>query len=111
MEIRYIDGEMPFDRDGQHATGREVAEWVHPTSGGDPVLCWFPEYEGDDTVNLPCTESEIWTADKETGSLIEKCESIEEAAEKIRQYEEYDKEEGTYQENFYDIVNEKHESL
>lgn len=54
--IRYIDGDMPFDRDGQHATGREVAEWVNPTSGGDPVLCWFPEYEGDDTVNLPCTE-------------------------------------------------------
>jgi hypothetical protein len=54
--IRYIDGEIPFDRDGQHATGREVAEWVNPTSGGDPVLCWFPEYEGDDTVNLPCTE-------------------------------------------------------
>lgn len=28
MRIRYIDGDMPFDRDGKHATGREVAEWV-----------------------------------------------------------------------------------
>lgn len=54
--IRYIDGDMPFDRDGQHATGREVAEWVYPTNGGEPVLCWFAEYEGDDTADLPCTE-------------------------------------------------------
>lgn len=56
--IRYIeDGKMPFDHDGQHATGREVAQWVYPTNGvGSPVLCWFAEYEGDYTVNLPCTE-------------------------------------------------------
>ena len=56
MRIRYIDGDMPFDRDGQHATGREVAQWVYPTNGGEPVLCWFAEYDGDDTVGLPCTE-------------------------------------------------------
>lgn len=57
--IREIDVEtygMPFDRDGCHATGREVARWVHPTNGGNPVLCWFAEFEGDDTVGLPTTE-------------------------------------------------------
>lgn len=56
MRIRYIDGDMPFDRDGQHATGREVAQWVYPTNGGKPVLCWLAEYDGDDTVGFPCTE-------------------------------------------------------
>ena len=38
--IRYIDGDMPFDRDGQHATGREVAEWVYPTNGVQLVFRW-----------------------------------------------------------------------
>lgn len=47
---------MPFDRDGEHATGREVAQWVHPTNGGKSVLCWFAEYEGDSTCELPTTD-------------------------------------------------------
>ena len=47
---------MPFDKDGKHATGREVAEWVYPTDGGNPVLCWFAEYEGDCTCELPTTD-------------------------------------------------------
>lgn len=51
--IREIKGDMPFDRDGKHATGREVADWVYPTNGGDPVLCWFAEYEDDSTVDCP----------------------------------------------------------
>lgn len=57
IRIRFIEDDyMPFDRDGEHATGREVARLVYPTNGGEPSLCWFTEYEGDDTCSLPTTE-------------------------------------------------------
>lgn len=51
---------------------------------------------------------EIWTADKETGSFIERFSSIEDAREAIKGYEEEDKKDGVYAPDFYDVVNEKH---
>ena len=50
----------------------------------------------------------IYTADRETGTFIEECKSIEEARELIRLYEEEDIKNGTYEADFYDIVDEEH---
>ncbi len=53
----------------------------------------------------------IYTADRETGTFIGEFATIEEAKKAIEKYEEIDKQNGTYEENFYDVVNENHESL
>lgn len=50
----------------------------------------------------------IYTADKETGTFIDKCASIEEAKSKISEYEDQDKKDGAYSEDFYDIVDGDH---
>ena len=52
IRIRCIVGEMPFDQNGRHATGREV--WDQAAAGN---WCWLPEFEGDDTEDLPVTET------------------------------------------------------
>lgn len=49
MKIRELRN-IPFDKNGRHATGREV---LWETSSGS---IWVDEYEGDDTVDLPTTE-------------------------------------------------------
>lgn len=49
-----------------------------------------------------------YVAAKETGALIEECKSYSEAAELISRYEALDKEEGIYEEGFYDVVDEHH---
>mgnify|MGYP006872994381 CR=1 FL=1 len=53
----------------------------------------------------------LYTADRETGTFIQEINSIEEGLELIREYEEGDKEDGYEPNNFYDIVNEYHESV
>ena len=50
----------------------------------------------------------IYTADKETGTFIEECKSIEEARELIAMYEEQDRINDVYSEDFYAIVDEDH---
>ena len=50
----------------------------------------------------------IYTANRETGTFIEECNSIEEAKELIAQYEEQDKINDVYEEDFYAIVDEEH---
>ena len=52
-----------------------------------------------------------YVSDKETGTFIEKVESIEEGKKIIEQFENADKKEGTFEENFYDIVDEQHCSV
>lgn len=53
----------------------------------------------------------IYTADRETGTFIDEFETIEDAKAAIEEYEEYEKEEGVYEPDFYDIVDENHISL
>lgn len=48
----------------------------------------------------------LWTANKETGTRIEPVTSVEEGLKLIAEYEEQDKAEGTYQDGFYDVVDE-----
>ena len=51
MRIRVSFADMPFDRRGVYATGREV---YRQSLGG--VWSWQSEYEDDDTVDLPETD-------------------------------------------------------
>lgn len=53
----------------------------------------------------------LYTADKETGTFIEEVKTLEEGKKLIAEYERNDKIEGIYEENFYDVVNEEHESI
>lgn len=50
----------------------------------------------------------MYVADKETGTFIEEVKSVEEGKKVVAEYEENDRKEGTYTENFYDIVDEDH---
>lgn len=53
----------------------------------------------------------IYVADRETGTFIEEVNSINAGLKLIAQYEESDKKEGTFEENFYSIVDGEHMSL
>lgn len=50
----------------------------------------------------------MYVADRQTGTFIEEIATVDEGLELIRQYEEADKAEGTYEEDFYEIVGEDH---
>lgn len=50
----------------------------------------------------------LYVANRETGYFIDEVESVEEGLKLIDQYESEDKADGTYEENFYDIVDEEH---
>ena len=54
---------------------------------------------------------QIWTANRETGDLIEQCESMAQAERLIEEYEQQDKDDEAYEPNFYDIVNEDREHI
>lgn len=53
----------------------------------------------------------LYTACRKTGDFIEEVKSIQEGKELIKGYEEIDKSEGDYKDNFYSIVNENHEEM
>ena len=57
------------------------------------------------------TMRKLYIADKETGTFIEEVKTIEEGKKLIEHYEETDKVDGTYTENFYDLVDEEHCSV
>ena len=53
----------------------------------------------------------LYTANAETGMKIEEVETIKEGLDLIYSYENQDRIEGSYNEGWYDIVNEDHESV
>ena len=53
----------------------------------------------------------IYTANRETGDFIEEVTSIEMGKAQIELYEAEDKRNDVFEANFYDVVNENHESL
>lgn len=53
----------------------------------------------------------LYTACRETGDFIEEVNSIQKGKELIKSYEEIDKNEGDYEDNFYAIVDENHEEV
>lgn len=57
------------------------------------------------------TNLEIYTANRETGMKIDKFESVEAAKKAIEQYEKADRNDGTYEADFYDVVDEHSHSL
>lgn len=52
-----------------------------------------------------------YTADKEAGNKIEAFNTVEEALKAIAAYEAEDEKNDTYTPDFYDVVNEDHESV
>lgn len=50
----------------------------------------------------------LYVADHKAGNIIEEVKSIEEGIKLIREYEEEDKKEGTYEEGFYDVEEVDH---
>lgn len=55
--------------------------------------------------------NKYFTADREAGNIIDEFNSIEEAKKAILAYEEEDREDGTYSEDFYDVVDEDRRSV
>ena len=53
----------------------------------------------------------IYTANRENGDFIEEAESVNVAKAMIKFYEDEDKRNDVFEPNFYDVVNENHESL
>ena len=53
----------------------------------------------------------IYVSDRETGTFIEEVASIEEGIMLISRFEEVDKENDSYEADFYDIVDEDHCSV
>ena len=53
----------------------------------------------------------IYTADRETGTFIEECSSVQDVLARIAGYEEQDRSDGSYEEDFYDVVDENHCTL
>ena len=53
----------------------------------------------------------FYVACRETGDFIEMVDSVNDGRNLIDEYEEQDKEDGVYIEDFYDVVNENHCSV
>lgn len=53
----------------------------------------------------------LYVACRETGDFIEMVNSVNAGKNLINEYEEQDKENGVYTEDFYDIVDENHCSV
>lgn len=49
--------------------------------------------------------AKLFTSDRETGTRIEEVSSVEEGKALIAGYEDEDKANGTYEPDFYDVVN------
>lgn len=47
--------------------------------------------------------------DRQAGNKIEEFDSLQEAQNKLQEYEEQDKAEGIYEKNFYEIVEKEEE--
>lgn len=50
----------------------------------------------------------FYTSDRETGTFIEAFDTYQEALDEIKKYEQEDKQNGEYEEDFYSIVDENH---
>lgn len=58
--------------------------------------------------NTIWTAADLYVADRETGTFIELVKSVEAGKELIRQFEERDKADGIYTEDFYTVVDAFH---
>lgn len=52
-----------------------------------------------------------WTRDREAGNKIESFETLEEAREAVKAYEEQDKKDRTFEADFYEIYDEEEEKI
>lgn len=47
-----------------------------------------------------------YTCDRETWTIIDEFATLEEAMAEVKKYEKTDKEEGTYEQDFYDVIDD-----
>ena len=80
----------------------EDGEWVE----SEGTTCSGEWYDYD----LP-NKTRYFTADRQTGTLIDEFDSYAQAEIAIQMYEEQDKKEGIFEPNFYSIVDEEHCTL
>lgn len=50
----------------------------------------------------------IYVADKETGTFIEQVKTVKDGLKLIAEYEQADRQDGTYEDGFYALVDENH---
>lgn len=62
-------------------------------------------------VMMDMEERKVYTADRETGTFIDEVSTIEEGFKKITEYEQADRNDGSYEPDFYDIVDRDHCTL
>lgn len=53
----------------------------------------------------------IYVADRETGTFIEEVKTIADGKKLIEKFEDIDRNENTFTPNFYNLVNEYHETI
>jgi hypothetical protein len=66
---------------------------------------------GGDVVEISDMKNRYKTRDFEAGNEIEEFDTLEEAIEAIKRYEEQDKKEGTYEEGFYEVYDDATEDV
>ena len=98
--------------------GALMAEVDSGVCDGDVMLAYsFSEVSGEwvtDGWFAECGSEEsrvLYTADRETGTFIHMVDSVEEGMELIKQYEQDDKDNAVFVENFYDVVDQNHCSV
>lgn len=99
-------------------TGYDYLGTIYPNSIGDMEECinkldagLDPITDGwEDGHGHPCSldgwYDQLFVAVRETGEKIEEVSDAEEGIKLIMEYEEDDKKDGTYTENFYDLVDQ-----
>lgn len=97
----------------QFLYSKENIENCEPCPHNDGFAGRYPCGQQNCWVAMHCKNEEcimIYTADRETGTFIDEFETVGDALAAIRQYEEEDKADETYEPEFYDVVNENHDS-
>ena len=103
-ELRSITGLSQVDFGKKyHIPRRTVENWESGSRKPSETILYLLERAVKEDYKM-----KLFTADRETGTFIEPVESIEEGIALIAKYEESDKSEGTFEDDFYDVVDVNH---
>lgn len=86
-----------------HIPTRTVENWESGSRKPSETILYLLERAVKEDYKM-----KLFTADRETGTFIEPVESIEDGIARIAKYEEADKSEGTFEDDFYDVVDVNH---
>ena len=95
-------------RQWEHLTFREQRQRnVYVLESVNPDEDAMDHFDG----NTVWTATDLYVADRETGTFIELVKSVEAGKELIKKFEENDKKEGIYEDDFYVIVDAFHREV